>query len=405
MGSTARRPSAPPRLAVLLHKFYPVDPRVAREISVALAQGFEVDVIAMQRADQPPTEIVDGARVIRLPISRRRGVGLFALLKEYLGFTALASFRIARLALKHRYAVVHVNNPPDFLIIAALFPKVLGARVIFDIHDLSPDMFAMRFGRFRGAAVADRALRFAERLATSVADAVVTVHEPYRQELIARGVGVEKVTVVMNSVDESRLPGEARNAGNGRFRVMYHGTLTPHYGIELLVEAVALVAHDIPSVTLEIYGEGDSVSAIRARTKELGLDPIVSMKDRFLPHDQVLGYVRHANVGVIPNLPTRLNRFALSSKLFEYVVLGIPVVSADLPTIRAHFSEEEVLFFRAGDASALADAIQNVARDPSGAAMRAHAARRRYEAYRWPRQAERYATVLKDLLARRSRRI
>jgi glycosyltransferase involved in cell wall biosynthesis len=400
MRSTARQGAPPPRLLVLLHKFYPVDPRVAREISVALTEGFEVDVISMRRSDQSETEIVDGATVIRLPISRRRGVGVFALLKEYLGFTVLASLRVARLSLKHRYAVVHVNNPPDFLIIAALFPKLLGARVIFDIHDLSPDMFAMRFGRSPGAGVADRVLRFAERLATSVADAVVTVHEPYRQELVARGVGVEKVTVVMNSVDESRLPGEPRDTDNGSFRVVYHGTLTPHYGIELLVEAVALVAPAIPSVTLEIYGEGDSVRAIRARTKELGLDHAVRLSDRFLPHEQVLAYVRHANVGVIPNLPTRLNRFALSSKLFEYVVLGIPVVSADLPTIRTHFSEEEVLFFRAGDASALADAIQGVARDPAASAMRARAARRRYEAYRWPQQAERYASVLRKLLTR-----
>jgi glycosyltransferase involved in cell wall biosynthesis len=391
-------------MCVLLHKFYPVDPRVAREISVALAEGFDVDVIALRRDDQPATEIVDGARVIRLPLSRRRGVGLFALVKEYLGFTAMASFRVAQLSLRRRYALIHVNNPPDFLIVAALFPKLLGARVIFDIHDLSPDMFAMRFERFRGAVVADRALRFAEKLATSFADAVVTVHEPYRRELITRGVPSQKITVVMNSVDESRLPCSARKTENNRFRVVYHGTLTPHYGIELLVEAVALVAPDLPNTTLDIYGEGDSVSTIRARTEELGLARLVRMSGKMLPHEQVLEYVRNADVGVIPNLPTRLNRFALSSKLLEYVVLGIPVVSADLPTIRAHFSEDEVLFFRAGDATALAEALRKVARDPSSAVERARAARRRYEAYRWSLQAQRYAAVMGSLVSAGMRR-
>ena len=67
--------------------------------------------------------------------------------REYLGFTFLASFRAALLAVDRRYDVVHVNNPPDFLIVSAFVPKLLGARVIFDVHDLAPDMFAMRFGR------------------------------------------------------------------------------------------------------------------------------------------------------------------------------------------------------------------------------------------------------------------
>ena len=70
------------------------------------------------------------------------------------------------------------------------------------------------------------------------------------------------------------------------------------------------------------------------------------LSGRYLPQAEVLAAVQSAHVGVIPNLSSRLNRFALSSKMFEYVALGVPVVSADLPTIREHFSDEEVLFFR-----------------------------------------------------------
>ena len=60
----------------------------------------------------------------------------------------------------------------------------------------------------------------------------------------------------------------------------------------------------------------------------------------------MLRAVQRRSVGVVPNLPTRLNRYALSTKLFEYVALGIPVVCADLPTIREHFSDDEVLLLR-----------------------------------------------------------
>jgi glycosyltransferase involved in cell wall biosynthesis len=104
--------------------------------------------------------------------------------------------------------------------------------------------------------------------------------------------------------------------------------------------------------------------------------------------------VRSADVGVIPNLPSQLNRFALSSKLFEYVALGVPVVSADLPTIREHFDDEEIRYFRAGDPDALAEALFDVASDSTAARARAERALKRYEAYRWPPNAARYAELL-----------
>jgi glycosyltransferase involved in cell wall biosynthesis len=147
-------------------------------------------------------------------------------------------------------------------------------------------------------------------------------------------------------------------------------------------------------VRLELYGEGDSAPDLQARIMELGLVDRAHVNRGMLPQDEVIGLVSSANVGVVPNIASQLNHFALSSKLFEYVVLGIPVISADLPTIRAHFGDEEVLFFRNGDAHALARAIVMTADDPDAAARRAEAARRRYEQYRWPVYAQRYAQII-----------
>ena len=150
-----------------------------------------------------------------------------------------------------------------------------------------------------------------------------------------------------------------------------------------------------PNLTLEIYGEGDSLGVIGARAQELGLDGNLKLSGRYLPQVDVLEQVQSAHVGVIPNLASRLNRFALSSKMLEYVALGVPVVTADLPTIREHFSEDEVLFFPAGDARALANTLREVASDPEAAKVRAAAALRKYrECYGWSANAARYASVL-----------
>ena len=236
-----------------------------------------------------------------------------------------------------------------------------------------------------------------EQVAARRATAVITVHDPYRRALEARGVAPEKITVILNSVDERLLPNGAPRASTPGFRVVYHGTITPLYGLELLIEAAAQVATSQPDLQVEILGEGDALEPVRARAAELGISDCVYFSGSFLPHREVLERVRHASAGVICNLPIGINASALPTKLFEYAALGVPIVSADLRTIREYFTSDEVLFFPAGDATALADALRAVATDPSAAENRAEAARRRYDDYRWSHSAKRYVDLLEEL--------
>jgi len=391
----------PRRLCMVVHGPYPIgEPRVARQARTAVEAGYDVDVVAMRRDGEPELEVLDGIRVVRLPFAHVRGGSALQLVREYVGFTLAATLRVARLSSQRRYDVVQVHNPPDFLIASALLPKALGARIVLDVHDLAPDMFSARFEGRRFAGTADRALRLIERVATALAHSVLTVHQPYADELAARGTPARKVTVVMNTLDERLQPATVEPRRGNSFRIVYHGTASPWYGLELLVDALAQILPSVPNAMLEIYGEGDALPSARARAAELGVADRVSASGAYLPHGEVLERVQGASVGVIPNLPTRLNRFALSSKLFEYVALGVPVVCADLPTLRAHFADDEVRFFAAGDAGSLADALLDVAADPAEAERRVEAAAVRYEAYRWPINAARYLAVLDGETAR-----
>jgi glycosyltransferase involved in cell wall biosynthesis len=383
---------------MLVHGPYPLgEGRVAREALAAVDAGWQVDVVAMRNPGEPAKEIVDGVTVFRLPLSHERGSRAIAITREYLGFTALATAKVAALAARRRYGVIHVHNPPDFLMLAALPPRLFGASVVFDVHDLAPELFAMRFRGRTGFGTIDRALRLVERLATLAATAVITVHEPYRRALEARGVPSEKITVVLNSLDERLLPAAAALAVPNSFRVVYHGTIAPHYGVELLVEAAARSAPDVPNLRLEIYGDGDALPTVRSRVEALDLSDRVHVAGHFLPHREVLERVGSASAGVICNLPIELNKAALPTKLFEYAALGVPIVTADLPAIREHFSPQEVRFFRAASADQLAEALRDVAADPEAAKARASAARRRYEEYRWPVSARRYVALLERL--------
>ena len=145
------------RLCMVVHGPYPVgEPRVEREALAARQAGWEVEVIAMSREGESLHEIVDGIRVLRAPFSHRRGSGAAATVAEYARFAMFASMRLGR---ARRFDVVHVHAPPDFLVFSAILPRLRGTRVVLDIHDLSSDMFAMRFGSRRGARAADSMLR------------------------------------------------------------------------------------------------------------------------------------------------------------------------------------------------------------------------------------------------------
>jgi glycosyltransferase involved in cell wall biosynthesis len=394
-------PEGPRRLCMVVHGPYPIgEPRVAREAEAAVDNGYAVEVVAMRRAGEPAQEVVNGVLVTRLPIRHARGGGIWRIVAEYSLFATMATGVVGSRAIKRRYDIVHVHSPPDFLIVAGALPRLFGSRIILDIHDPSPEMFAMRVPGRMGTAVGVF-LRRLERLATRLADAVVTVHEPYSRELIARGVPEAKVFVVMNSVDERLLPAPRPPARKSP-RVVYHGTVTPSYGVNLLIDAAAQLVAEVPELRVEIIGEGDAIPEMRERVRSMQISDRVAIDGEYIPHRRALERVNGASVGVVPNLPTPLNRFALSSKLLEYVVLGIPVVSADLPTIREYFSGDEIQFFEAGRSDSLADALLAVLRDPDAAAARAKRARHRYVAYRWDVNVREYLRIL-DCLALGSR--
>jgi glycosyltransferase involved in cell wall biosynthesis len=388
-------------VCMVVHAYYPLaEPRVQREASAARDAGFDVTVLSLRNTGEPRAELVDGIRVRRVRLRHRRGAGVVRALLEYVAFVTFASAWLAARSVRRPFDIVHLHSPPDFLVLAGLPARVRGSKLVLDIHDLSSHMLAVRASGTL-ARIASVALVWVERLACTVVDAVITVHAQYRHELIAHGVPAEKIRVVMNSVDAAVLE-RARTvasqvARSPAFRLAYHGTLTWWYGADLIVDALAQLGAEELGMDAIILGDGDSLSALRQQVADRGLTSRVHLSGRYLPIEQALATVSEADCGVIPNRPSEINRFALSSKLFEYVALGIPVVVARLETLTAHFSSDEVTFFDPGNASSLADAIRWVHDHPAEAASKADGARLRAEQYSWARGRQTLTGLYREL--------
>ena len=203
------------RICVIRQWNFPNDPRVGREVDALTRAGHEVDVICVKFPNQARFERTGRVTAYRIPIARRRGGGLRYLF-EFATFMIAASLLVTALHLRRRYAIVQVNSIPDSLVFAALIPKLLGARVVLDLHECMPEFFGTKYGLAREHRLV-KALMKVEAASIAFADAVTTCTDPMRDRFIERGAPRDKVRVILNTADED-VYDSRRFAGRGEHR-------------------------------------------------------------------------------------------------------------------------------------------------------------------------------------------
>jgi glycosyltransferase involved in cell wall biosynthesis len=316
---------------------------------------------------------------------------------EYLAFAAWATALVTLRHLREPYDVVQAHNVPDFLVFAAIFPKLRGAKVILDLHDLMPEFFASRFGGGLQSRLA-RAVLFQERLATSFADQVITVTELWRSRLVRRGVPAEKVHVVMNLPDPQDYPirEPVVRQTDGPLTVVYHGTLTRRYGIDVLLLAFALARKRVP-LRLLIHGRGEYRDEAIQLGEELGLGTDVTWSGGHLSSAELVTLITRGDIGVVPNRNDLFTDEILPTKLMEYAALGIPSLASRSTAVESYFTDEMVRFVEPGNAEDMAEALVELANHPEQRATLAANAQRFSRQFQWTDQAAGYVALVDSL--------
>ena len=384
---------------MIVHAYYPIgEIRVEREARALMEKGYEVDVICLQQNGESAVSVEDGVNVHRLPVTRHKGKGIAVQFFEYLAFFVLAFFKVTALHLKRRYNVVQAHNLPDFLVFSAIVPKMLGARLILDLHDLMPEFYA---GRFHSGmtSLPIRLLCWQEKLSCLLANHVITVTELWRQTLIERGIPARKISVVMNVANDrifqkSNVTPVARN---GHFNLIYHGQLSQRYGIDLAIRAVDLVRKEIPEICLTIHGRGDYLNELRVLTETLGLSSNVQFSTQYVPTPELPQLIGNAHAGIVPYRRDIFTDGILPTKMMEYAALGVPVVAARTTAITAYFDSEMVQFFTPEDVHDLADSIMLLFKDRNQLAQYARNIEKFNERYNWKTVAAQYVEVVDRL--------
>lgn len=388
---------------MIVHNYYPfAETRVQREAEALAESGIQVDVICLRHGREPNVEQVAGVTAYRLPLSRNKESGPLGQLLEYLGFFVMAFYKVTRLHLHRRYRVVQVHNLPDFLIFAALFPRLMGSRLILDLHDLMPEFFSAKFNKPMDNFLV-RLVRWQEWLSCRFAHHVITVTELWRQTLVRRGVPENKCSVVMNVADPRYFSQAAAPAGlpeNGHFYLLYHGTLTQRYGVDLVLQALAKVRQEIPDVHLIMHGRGEYQEDVRRFIQEWDLQDAVQFSTEFLPVADLPRLIKSGHLGLVPYRRDIFTDGILPTKLMEYAALGVPAVVVRTPAIKFYFDETMVEFFAAEDVDDLVRAISKLYRDRERLNELACGITRFNQQYSWAAQSAGYVRLVERLAGR-----
>lgn len=392
----ARRPYD---IVHLAQTAFPDDPRPRREAMVAAETGRVAIIVLQEGRDPRPVGHYGPIRVVRLPGRRRRGSAL-GYLAEYFDFLLRARALFRRDPRFGNARIIHVHTLPDFLIAATAPARRRGARVILDLHEIFPEFTRSRFAGLAGR-VGGRIARLLEHWSRRRADVVLTVNRSIERLLRGRPSRKgERLEVIHNLTDPEEFGPARLTSGvvDGPLRLVYHGTLTGIYGLDLAIEAVHRAARQGLDVRLDLYGGGPDVAQLAALAQRLGLGERVRLLGS-VSHQVLRERLPSYHAGLVPTRLNVMTQYSLSTKLLEYIHLGLPLIASRIPTYLEYFPESSAWYFTPNDSPDAGRAIAEfAAAAPAQRIQRAAGAQAAAAALQWADDARKLRGIYEALL-------
>lgn len=381
----------------------PLDRRVWQQARALRDHGWAVAVVCPQSKQYPQKyEEEEGIAIYRhpLPIEARGPLGF---LLEYGSALFWESVLLLKIAVSRGFDVIQICNPPDLLFLAAAPYKLLGKRIIFDHHDVCPELFEAKFGR-RG--LFHRLLLIAERLTFRIADLVVSANETYRSLALSRGGRSPSDVVAVYSVPErARVrrvrPNEALRRG-ARLVLGYIGIIGDQDGVDHFVRCVhhVTVEQGHTDIRAVVVGDGPALASVRSLADEIGIADRITFTG-YLRGDELLAAMSTFDIGIMPDPVNEYNDKISMNKVFEYSALGIPCVAYNLTETRRLLGDCGLYADDAtpeGLARACLPLISDQAlREERGRAIKALSDRQ----FDWQRESSKYTDVYRRLIKTR----
>lgn len=355
-------------------------------------------------APGPLVEEVDGLTFHRTPWTPG-AIDRVPLLRERAQMRALEK-RLLEVASDIRPDVIHAHSPVLNAFPALLVARRLDIPVVYEIRAFWEDA-AVDHGTTTEGSLRYRATRAMETRAVFTVDAVTTICEGLRRDLVERGVPESKITVIPNAVDIDnfayRVPADealrAELGLSGKRVLGFIGSFYAYEGLDLLLRALPAILQKAPDVAVLLTGGGPQEQNLKALVQELGLQDHVKFTGR-VPHAEVQRYYSLVDVLVYPRHSMRLTDLVTPLKPLEAMAQGLLLVASDVGGHKELIRDGETgMLFRAGDADDLARSVLQLMSMQSRWSQIREAGRRFVETERnWTNSVARYRGVYGSLL-------
>jgi glycosyltransferase involved in cell wall biosynthesis len=380
----------------------PFDRRVWQEATTLKQAGYGVSIICPTgKGFDARYECLDGIHIHRhpLPMEAEGALGYAVEYSAALFWEFVLAWRVLR---KHGFDVIHACNPPDLIfLVGGFFKLLLRKKFVFDHHDINPELYEAKFGR---RDFFYRLMLAVERWTFRTADMSIATNESYKRIAVERGgMQPERVHVVRSGpmLERLRIVPPVPALKNGRAHLVgYVGVMGKQEGIDLLLQAVAHIVHDMQrqDIHFGLVGGGTELEALKRLAAQLQVAGFVTFTGR-VPDLELLQMLNTAEVCVNPDVPNPMNDKSTMNKIMEYMALGKPVVQFDLTEGR--FSAQQAsLYARNGDVADFARRIVQLVDDPAlRERMGAFGRRRVEDELEWKYEAPKLLAAYQSLWA------
>jgi glycosyltransferase involved in cell wall biosynthesis len=378
---------------MVVHANYKNDTRVRREAEALLSVGFDVDVVSLNQGNEPKEEVFNGVKIYRANLSRSKNRRKIDFILEYFSFFFRAFGILTKLFFQNKYKVIVVHNMPNFLVFTTLIPKIFGSKVILDMHDTMPELYALMFNLQNGFLL--KMLYFEEKISVWYADFCITVNEPIKQLFQKRNK--KDFLVIHNSTDPKTFSKPKNNYNKtSLLKIIYHGLIHERYGLERVLHIMKDLNSNKTNITLEVHGRGSYYDKIKQIAMENDIDEACSFYGEYFP-DEIGAYIVKADVGIVPNYHNEFSDLLLPVKMLEYIYLKVPVVCSRMHTAQYYFDDDCVYYFETDDE--LLQVLKYINENYDETVTKTEEAYKKLECISWEVEKNRYVEFIKTVLS------
>lgn len=380
---------------MLVYSFYEDDNRVRRYAETLIDIGYEVDVVALQGNNRPPYYNLKGVHVYGIQKRIKNEKNKLGYFMRIFKFMLVSMLFLSKKQALQKYDLIHIHSVPDFLVFAALFLKITGTKIILDIHDIVPELYITKFKKKQNSTIF-KILVFMEKLSACFADHVIIANHIWYERVISRSIHKDKVSVVLNYPDDKIFNVSRNIVSETDFIMLYPGTLSKHQGIDVALRALHKVKETVPNLKFHIYGRGTDESYLKDLTAQFNLTDRVSFFSP-VPLEEIAQVMANADFGIEPKLKEGFSNEAFSTKIFEFMLLNVPVIVSDTYIHKYYVDQNCVRYFEAGNAAELSGCIIDFYRNKKMRMQYVAKSKAFIKNLRWSKRKAEYLNILSNV--------